>query len=138
MITILPQVGLYAFRSSDENADEPQWVPIRNFQDITLAHLCVSYLESEGIRAIISNERHIQMFPGFERVVVYVPAAHKGRALDLLTDFELKRNEQSLIQDRNDTGKFKQRWLWWIILAVIIALLLFQLFMEKYNGQLTW
>jgi hypothetical protein len=138
MFAVSPPVGFFAFRVSEENEDEANWVPIRSFQDITLAHLCVSFLESEGVRAVISNDHQIQMFPGVEKVIIYVPATQKRRALDLLTEFESKREGQPLSKEGNQFGVFRQMWLWWVLIAVIIALLLLQLFMEKYNGQLTW
>jgi hypothetical protein len=133
----LAEVGtLDFFRVSDED-DDKGLVVLRYFQDAALASLVASYLTGEGIPAYTSNAYVNQLLPGVESIALYVHASDRNEALRLLTAYENGRgpmDQTPSAQEKRPVYKIVLL----ILILILILLMVFQIIIEKMEGQLTW
>jgi hypothetical protein len=123
------------FRVSDQD-DDKGLVVLRYFQDPAMASVVASFLMGEGIPAYTSNAYVNQLLPGVESIALYVRASDRNEALRLLAQYD-KTNEparQTTVRQKRPLYKMVLL----ILILILILLIVFQIVVEKMEGQLTW
>lgn len=132
----LAEAGAFDFFRVSDADDDKGLVVLRYFQDPAMASVVASFLMGEGIPAYTSNAYVNQVLPGVESIALYVHASDRNEALRLLAAYENGRGSAGPSPSQEKRPVYKIVLL--ILILILILLMVFQIIMEKMEGQLTW